>query len=292
MPCLGSPCANGGGTKCAMLRSRMVNLSLDTPELARVYDIRGIRQFEHGKLLIRDLNVAPGHRVLDIGTGTGLLAAHVAELVGPAGQVIGIDPLPLRIEIAKQKAAPNLSFAVGHAEDLSAFAASSFDRVFLNSVFHWIGDKRAVLRQIWRVLKPAGRLGLSSASLEKPHTVELVRERAIASAGLQEQAGVLKGIPHRVSSAELRGLFVETDFDEVSLQIRTFVDYDSSVDEVLEFSKSSSFGNDLASLREDHRQRLRAALDQEFELLRDPRGIRQERHLIFAVAQKPPVAAS
>lgn len=270
----------------------MVNLSLDTPELARVYEIRGTRQFEHGKLLIRDLDVAPGHRVLDIGTGTGLLAAYVADLVGPSGQVIGIDPLPLRIELAKQKSRPNLDFAVGHAEDLSQFPENTFDRVFLNSVFHWIGDKRSVLRQIWRVLKPAGKLGLSSAALEKPHTVELVRERAIVSAGLQEQAGVIKGIPHRVSSPELRGLFVETDFDEVSLEIRTFVDYDSSVDEVLEFSKASSFGNDLASLGEQQRQRLRTELAREFELLRDPRGIRQERHLIFAVAKKRPVVAS
>lgn len=41
--------------------------------------------------------------MLDVGSGTGLLAEHVAGIVGPSGQVEAVDPLPLRIEIAKRK---------------------------------------------------------------------------------------------------------------------------------------------------------------------------------------------
>lgn len=71
----------------------MVSLSLDTPELAAKYDIVGQRQFSHGKLLVNDL--------------------------------------PLRIELAKQKAPAHLQVSVGNAEDLSAFRPNGFDVVYL-----------------------------------------------------------------------------------------------------------------------------------------------------------------
>jgi ubiquinone/menaquinone biosynthesis C-methylase UbiE len=82
-------------------------LSLDTPALAASYDKVSLRQLEHGKELITALNISSGERVLDIGAGTGHLAAYVGRIVGPSGLVVGIDPLPLRIEIAKSKASGN-----------------------------------------------------------------------------------------------------------------------------------------------------------------------------------------
>jgi ubiquinone/menaquinone biosynthesis C-methylase UbiE len=75
-----------------------IDLSLDTPELAATYDKISVRQLEHGKELIATLNISSGERVLDIGAGTGHLAAYVSNIVGPTGWVVGIDPLPLRIE--------------------------------------------------------------------------------------------------------------------------------------------------------------------------------------------------
>lgn len=71
--------------------------------------------------------------MLDVGSGTGLFAEHVAGIVGPTGPVHGVDPLPLRIEIAKKKAKPNLTFSVDDAFDLSSFPSASFDVVYLNA---------------------------------------------------------------------------------------------------------------------------------------------------------------
>src|SRR5215467_3472402 len=82
-------------------------MTLDSPELAATYEDLSDGQFENGKQLISDLDVRRGDRVLDIGMGTGRLAAHVAAIVGPSGSVIGIDPLPLRIEIARAKSIAN-----------------------------------------------------------------------------------------------------------------------------------------------------------------------------------------
>jgi arsenite methyltransferase len=96
-----------------------VSLILDTPDLARHYEeASSDRQFKAGKALVAKLALLPGETVLDVGTGTGLLAEYVAEIVGPRGSVVGIDPLALRIDIAKNKTRPNLSFRVGDAGDL------------------------------------------------------------------------------------------------------------------------------------------------------------------------------
>ncbi len=62
-----------------------------------------IASSQAGQRLIQDLAVAEGETVLDIGCGTGLLAEYIAAIIGPGGSVIGIDPLPLRIEIAKHR---------------------------------------------------------------------------------------------------------------------------------------------------------------------------------------------
>src|SRR4051812_18505003 len=124
-----------------------LSLTLDTPELAAHYDDASVdRQFKSGRRLIAKLDIQPGQRVLDVGSGTGLLAEYVAAIVGPTGFVDAVDPLPLRIEIAKRKAKPNLSFSVGDAYALDAFEDGTFDVIYLNAVFHWFPEKLAPLR--------------------------------------------------------------------------------------------------------------------------------------------------
>ena len=265
----------------------MVSLSLDTPELAAKYDVVGQRQFSHGKLLINDLGIKVGERVLDVGTGTGLLAAYVAEIVGPTGRVAAIDPLPLRIELAKKKAPAQLEVSVGNAEDLSAFSPSSFDVVYLNSVIHWISDKQRVLAEIRRVLKPGGRVGFTTAAKDRPHDVELIRQKALCETGLAERASASDGIPFKVTSEEVRKLFEQGGFRSKQIEVRTIVDYQASAADVHEASLSSSFGNShLGPLSDEERARVHAIFAAELEQRRDDEGIRLERHLIFAVAEK------
>ncbi len=268
----------------------MVSLNLDTPELAAQYDVVGQRQFSHGKLLIHDLGVRYGQRVLDVGAGTGLLAAYVASIVGPQGKVVAIDPLPLRVELAGKKAS-EVEAKVGRAEDLSAFPADSFDVVYLNSVIHWISDKPRVLSEIRRVLKPGGKVGFTTAAKEKPHDLERIRAHALTTTGLAERAATADGIPHKVTAEDVRTLFAEGGFQAKQVQIRTIIDYQQSAEEVHGASLSSSFGNShLAGLSQDEHAQVRAVLDQELEKRRDAQGIRLERHLIFAVAEKPVVS--
>ncbi|WP_437512137.1 class I SAM-dependent methyltransferase [Sorangium sp. So ce1099] len=263
----------------------MVSLALDSAALAETYDRVSDRQFNHGKLLIEDLQVSPGERVLDVGCGTGRLGAHVAELVGPSGDVVGVDPLPLRVELANAKRSPSFRASVGQAEDLSQFAAGSFDVVFLNSVLHWLPEKLGPLREARRVLKRGGRLGISSAVRERPHEFEGVLSGVLASLGLTGTAETSGSTTYKVTSDELKSTLVLAGFPEPKLQIRTFTDHFAATEDVIAFNLASSFGNFLSNFAPADVEKVRKALDAELERRRTPEGIRLQRHLVFVVAR-------
>jgi len=257
-----------------------VKLSLDTPDLAETYDRVGHRQFDHGKLLISDLEVLPGHHVLDIGSGTGLLGNYVAKKIGPEGQVIGIDPLPHRIDVAQRRTAANFQVKVGRAEDLSEFPDDHFDIVYYNSVFHWIPDKALALREAKRVLKPGGRLGISTAAKECPNDLEKILANLLGQS-------ISRSVIRKVDSRALSNLFTETGLSQALLEIRSFTDQFADVDEVLAFNISSSFGNAFADLDEGRRTEVRTQLESALEVHRLHAGsIQLQRNLIFAVARK------
>lgn len=267
--------------------TRNVSLQLDSAELASTYEQVSVRQFNHGKVLIASLRIQPGERVLDIGCGTGRLGDYVANIVAPSGEVVGVDPLPLRIDIAAKKH-PLFKAQVGRAEDLSAFADATFDVVYLNSVFHWVPDKPKALREVLRVLKPGGRFGVNSADEDRPHqSATLVRE-AVREEGLTEAAAASGfGTNYRVSKNELSLLLRDAGFLDGKVGSHTFVDDVRDVDDLIAWSTSSSFGNFLSDLDTDQRARVRTRLAQKLDQLRGPKGIQLQRHLVFATARKP-----
>src|SRR5438477_12318805 len=99
-----------------------VSLTLDTQELAHHYEqVSAAHQFKAGQILIEELAVAPGEKVLDVGSGTGLMAEYVVGLVGPTGSVVGIDLLPMRVALAYLKWRSILCITVGTAAVLSVY---------------------------------------------------------------------------------------------------------------------------------------------------------------------------
>jgi SAM-dependent methyltransferase len=264
----------------------VISLENDTPELAQNYEEASIVQFDHGKILIDALEMRPGEHVLDIGSGTGRLAAYVAELVGTDGAVIGIDPLAYRVAIAQSRASRSLLFSVGRAEDLSAFAPGRFDVVYLNSVFHWIEDKPRVLKQISRVLKDGGRIGLNTQDPSKPHQSRQFVRSALASAGIDTAAVAHPNLG--IDGPTLEAAFAEAGFVGYRAKLHTLVDLYPNVETLLRWSASSSFGNFLSGLSDAERDRVRSRLADRIEANRTPQGIRLERYLHFATARKPP----
>jgi arsenite methyltransferase len=265
-----------------------LSLTLDTPDLARHYEnVSSNRQFKAGKILVEKLGIQSGDRVLDVGSGTGLLAEHVAAIVGPTGSVVAIDPLPLRIEIANKRAAPNLVFRVGDAYDLGGYGDATFDAVYLNAVLHWLPEKSGPLRQFHRLLDAGGRLGITTGSKEHLSPLQVIRQKVLAREPYARFPESRAGIAARTSVDELRDLLVQAGFEVRSIELAPKVMVHASADAAIDFSQASSFGNFLGHLPEALRRTAREEIRKEVEALRTPEGIRFENVRIFAVAEKP-----
>jgi ubiquinone/menaquinone biosynthesis C-methylase UbiE len=105
---------------------------------------------------------APGESVLEVGCGTGEIALRARAHVGASGNVMGIDPSPEMINVARRKASEaglNIDYRTGVVEAMP-YPAGSFDIVFGSLMMHHLPEdlKRTGLQEIYRVLKPQGRL--------------------------------------------------------------------------------------------------------------------------------------
>ncbi|MEM5339408.1 class I SAM-dependent methyltransferase [Paraburkholderia azotifigens] len=265
--------------------SKAPSLQLDSATLADEYDRLGIRQFNHGLQLLDALGLQEGERVLDIGCGTGRLTESAAQRVGAQGEVLGIDPLPLRVERALQRAQERFAARVGRAEALADIGGSHYDVVYLNSVIHWIPDQPKALREAWRVLKPGGRLGFTTMPADAPHDLHGVLHKLIAADPQSRRAEI--GAPNKLTRESAASLLSSLGFEVTLNEIREFDDAFDNVDDVLTFSRASSFGNFLSSLAEPQITQLRERLAAALEAHRGPRGLHLARRMIFVTARKP-----
>ena len=116
----------------------------------------------HGRVASRLVEIAApkrGHHVLDVGTGTGLVAHLIAARVKP-GTVIGIDLSEQMLSIARARRLPNSQF-VGMAAERLVFRPSTFDLVTMGEALTYFADPMAALEEAHRVLKPKGRIAVS-----------------------------------------------------------------------------------------------------------------------------------
>ncbi|MDH3560397.1 MAG: class I SAM-dependent methyltransferase [Gammaproteobacteria bacterium] len=107
----------------------------------------------------------PGQHVLDIATGTGTIAFHCAELVGPQGKVVGVDISTGMLDKCREKLAErklaNLAFTHADGEQLD-FQPNSFDRIYCANAIFWMSNLQAALRHWYELLKPGGVVGFNA----------------------------------------------------------------------------------------------------------------------------------
>ncbi len=159
----------------------------------------------------------PGERVLDVATGTGIVARQVAAGVGPTGQVTGLDLSPDMLAVARAAAEREgvaVEWREGQAERLP-FPSGSFDLVLCQFALMFFANRRAALAEMHRVLMPAGRLALSVFQGLPQHpfyqTLDGVIQRRLGLSGVQDIFAL-------GDARQLQALLTQAGFEAVEIE--------------------------------------------------------------------------
>jgi SAM-dependent methyltransferase len=150
--------------------------------------------------------VEEGQVVLDLGSGGGIDVFQASKLVGQNGKAIGLDATPEMIfrarETAKKYGYDNVEFRLGEIEHMPV-DSDSVDLVISNCVLNLVPDKRSAFKEIYRVLKPGGKISISDM-LATQENRKIIKP--------EEWAGCIAGA---VTFKEYKRILEETGFRDI-----------------------------------------------------------------------------
>lgn len=112
-------------------------------------------------LLLDDVALAPGDRLLDVACGTGIAARRARERLGEGATVVGVDVNPGMLGVAR-RVAPAIDWRQGDAADLPLRDGERFDVVLCQQGFQFFADRAGAAREMRRALVEGGRVGVST----------------------------------------------------------------------------------------------------------------------------------
>ncbi|MFD2091453.1 class I SAM-dependent methyltransferase [Blastococcus deserti] len=164
--------------------------------------------------LVDAVGVRRGHRVLDVGTGTGAVARAAARRTGEVGEVTGVDINPHMLAVARRVSAgtvPTIRYDVAAADALPLHDGAA-DVVLCQQALQFVPDPSAALAEMHRVCAPGGRMGVATCrGLEHQPGYRVLTEVLARHVG-QEAADVIRTPYSLGDTAQLRGLVTGAGF--------------------------------------------------------------------------------
>ena len=138
----------------------MSQLTFDEKTAAQLEDVYRRRDILRRRAIVGEaLAASPGERVADVGCGPGFYVLEMLQQVGPEGAVVGLDASPQMLAVAGRRCEghENVSFLEADAKSLP-LDDGGFDAVVTVQVLEYVDDVEAALAELFRVLRPGGRL--------------------------------------------------------------------------------------------------------------------------------------
>ncbi len=164
-------------------------------------------------------HIGPGHAVLDVACGTGVLAREAAARAGQNGSVVGLDVNDGMLAVAR-RTRPHILWESGAAEALP-FADAEFDAVISQFGLMFFEDQVAALKEMWRVLRPGGRLAVAVWDKMETSPGYAAMEQLLQRLFGDTAAQALQAPFNLGDAALLAPLFSEAGIAEVQLQTQT-----------------------------------------------------------------------
>lgn len=240
--------------------------------------------------LLDRVTLRPGDDVLDVACGTGVVALGAAKRVGAGGSVTGLDPNPVMLEAARTSprdgSAP-LSWVQGRAEEMP-FDDGRFDVVLCQQGVQFFADRLAAVREMRRVLRPDGQVGVSVWRGPEHQSV-----KGALLLALREMFGPAAAVAYSYGDPHaLRQLFTDAGFGDIRVETVQREVHEPSAERMVRMLVigASAAVPALATLGEAERDGAVAAVTEriapDIEAVRVPDGIRytMESNILVASA--------
>ena len=239
--------------------------------------------------LIEYAQIKPGQHVLDIATGTGMVAIEAAQIVGSQGRVVGVDISTGMLEVAKQNVETlgfaHVEFQLADAEGLN-FPTNSFDTILCSSALIWMVDIPAALRQWMGFLKPGGLIGFhafADTAFVGGVVVQKVVEKYGISLALSKPTGTVE---------KCHDLLQQAGFEAIEIKPEQYGSY-ISLEQAKQMWTGGShpapgqFPNPLSQLSSQQLVQVKAEFEAELEALKTEQGVWNDITIFFTFGRKP-----